>query len=154
MRIPCPTASAGDSHINHRGGESKQLLWCVRRALSRAHITPQHVLACSEQGCISLPWSPRAAVSGSPGKPSPPTQELPFPALPVPQPCSDGEGMSLSPGATGGWLCPGPERRGRGALPCPDTTSPSQPGSAQGRVRARVLPLLLPAPEISFADAK
>lgn len=53
---------------------------------SRAHITPQHVLACSEQGCISLPWSPRAAVSGSPGKPSPPTQELPFPALPVPQP--------------------------------------------------------------------
>lgn len=58
MRIPCPTASAGDSHINHRGGESKQLLWCVRRGRAVPTSHPSMSLLALSRAAFPCPGHP------------------------------------------------------------------------------------------------
>lgn len=136
MRVPSPTASAGDSHINHRGGESKQLPWCASGEPGHAHIPSQHVLACSKRGCTTFAWSPRYCTWKQQfldHQANHPLQhrELPFSALPfpsptpAPSPCSDGEGMHHPLGPRGWrmalpwpWV-PGVMERVEGAERCP-----------------------------------
>lgn len=118
MRVLCPKASAGDSHVNHRGGESKQLLWCASGGPSHAHITSQHVLACSERGCVSFPWPPRYCTWQQQflDYQAKPTQGIATLCPPIPQP------PQLLPAPAvmeKGCHCPRVPRGWRAALPWP-----------------------------------
>lgn len=133
MRVPCPTASAGDSHINHRGGESKQLLWCVRRA----EPCPHHIPACPCLlrarlhffSLVSQILSMEAAVSGFPGKPSPPTQGIAIlPLLPAPHLLPAPAVMEK------GCHCPQVPQGWRVALPWPWVLGVTEGGAGRARV--------------------